>query len=1073
MVKFSPLGQIKGGSFDSPHADPYLDYLGVAQMALSLRGTSVERPIAIPVPRRFREFLACLECNPNFDMPRDFLENPKVAGLVLTSDEFYEIANDYVTKHAEAMELAFKLDFTTHQWMCLLCSFDKNSGERQRYLDKEVVVYFGDVQSPPQSLDQIDREPEYLNSRKGFRVKNLVFLDRANINKTAADDYSALTSEASSYLFERYLASFIETNQITLKDYQRVCGIDWKRSAFEMAAKNWIFARNGDTSDFQMEATYQFTEKTVKPGDGRDVYLPLLNGDLGEVLANQTLTNLSVKLGAGLNTMRSYISNEKYADAALIFLYIISEMEFLDIGTKNAAQGAAKGGGNPVSLVGIFADISVRLCNDSGVSRAPSEAQLKEMIERRLGNIQDFATWAHNLIDKVYHNLFYSDAEREGIFKSRQQELDITLPPVADIKAPHKKPTIGVSQLNNDPSIDPRELIYDRLSCKISLCSITGQSVNLSWEKEFVLENQLFPGMFHDGEDETCVPFIRACEILRDAGEHLGIPYGKIYDCRERDGHFENHDCEFDPRSPVPKTYLGQKFLEIRGVIKGPAPLSLSTSRFAIYNPELSARNFWDLLETLKRDDKFDRDFYKKFLIPAEANRAHYAEIAGVDRRKYGSIRVSHDEIFTGLVNSNSEDSRRRTISGCISKSGSTATDLAPGLIEDVSRNLGGLLLQIEEYIVNYRIKDAKLAFLNFIFHEDHYYRLQNDQKIISPERKSCASFTFLELAKSLKCDPRDVKLKIKELEQDLDALDFVIAARRLLKDTHDRLFYSEQERRELISQGREPVVSTTERDADSPKLTVIVPAFNEADRIRPPLQGIIKYLDARGAPYEVIVVDDGSEDNTAGLVNELAKQHPQVRCVRVEKNTGKGNAVRIGMRLAKGELVLFTDADGATPIEELEKLQRQLTDGGLQIAIGSRASDGTGATQVDSTWWRRAVGRVFNFAVSGALLSGVKDTQCGFKLFTSEAAKFLSAEQRSDGYSFDVELLYMARRVEMLIGEVSVNWHDRPGSKVKVWRDGMKMFLDLLKFRFQHRDINPEQYQKYRKVRREIGAHS
>jgi dolichyl-phosphate beta-glucosyltransferase len=110
---------------------------------------------------------------------------------------------------------------------------------------------------------------------------------------------------------------------------------------------------------------------------------------------------------------------------------------------------------------------------------------------------------------------------------------------------------------------------------------------------------------------------------------------------------------------------------------------------------------------------------------------------------------------------------------------------------------------------------------------------------------------------------------------------------------------------------------------------------------------------------------------------------------------------------------------------------------------------------------------------VRGLLLSGIKDTQCGFKLFTSEAAKFLAAEQKSERFGFDVELLYMARRAEMSIGEVPVNWHNRPGSKVKVWRDGMKMFLDLLKFRFQHRDINPELYQKYREVRREIGAHS
>jgi dolichyl-phosphate beta-glucosyltransferase len=305
-----------------------------------------------------------------------------------------------------------------------------------------------------------------------------------------------------------------------------------------------------------------------------------------------------------------------------------------------------------------------------------------------------------------------------------------------------------------------------------------------------------------------------------------------------------------------------------------------------------------------------------------------------------------------------------------------------------------------------------------------------------------------------------------------------LIEIRALLKDTHDRLFYSDQERGELIAQGLAPIVSRSKKDtygghslapANNPKLTVIVPAYNERDRISATLESIVKYLDNRGIPYEVIVADDGSTDNTAGLVDELAKQHPQVRCERVEQNTGKGDAVRRGMQLAKGELVLFTDADGATPIEELKNLEARLKEGNLQIAIGSRSSDGTGATQVDSTWWRRAVGRVFNFAVSGVLLSGVKDTQCGFKLFTSEAAKFLSAEQKSERFGFDVELLYMARRAKMQIGEVPVNWQDQPGSKVNVWRDGIKMFLDLLKFRFQHRDINPESYREYCEVRREM----
>jgi dolichyl-phosphate beta-glucosyltransferase len=632
---------------------------------------------------------------------------------------------------------------------------------------------------------------------------------------------------------------------------------------------------------------------------------------------------------------------------------------------------------------------------------------------------------------------------------------------------------------------DPLQLVYERLCAK---CLFFGEArdkfhrVDISQENRDFQRHPSLLGIFHDGEDPRRVPFQRACEIVREAGERLGMLYGRIYDYREIGGKLVNSLCKFNPRSAIHHEYLGQSLIEIRAKISGNGPTSLSTGLYAIYDAQSSNQAFKYRMAVLSQIEMFDRRFFNSLVSCVGRNAGRYVEIAGSESRKYQSIKGAQDEIFARLMDSKVVNEELRETHEHISKPHSPALLLGKDLCAYVSQNLGGTLLQVDSYLKDARFQDAKLAFLSFLFREDLYYRAGDNHPRIQPEVYSCAKLVILELAGCLKADPLDLKCVIQELARNRSDIGFVVAVRALLKDTHDRLFYSDQERGELIAQGRAPIVSRSKKDtygghslapANNPKLTVIVPAYNERDRISATLESIVKYLDNRGIPYEVIVADDGSTDNTAELVDELAKRHPQVRCERVEQNTGKGDAVRRGMQLARGEFVLFTDADGATPIEELERLEKQLIDGDLQIAIGSRSSDGTGATQVDSTWWRRAVGRVFNVAVSGVLLSGVKDTQCGFKLFTSEAAKFLSAEQKSERFGFDVELLYMARRAKMQIGEVPVNWQDQPGSKVNVWRDGIKMFLDLLKFRFQHRDINPESYREYCEVRREIGAHS
>jgi dolichyl-phosphate beta-glucosyltransferase len=240
--------------------------------------------------------------------------------------------------------------------------------------------------------------------------------------------------------------------------------------------------------------------------------------------------------------------------------------------------------------------------------------------------------------------------------------------------------------------------------------------------------------------------------------------------------------------------------------------------------------------------------------------------------------------------------------------------------------------------------------------------------------------------------------------------------------------------------------------ERSTPALSVIIPAYNEEERLPGYLEQVIQYFSGRGLNYEVIVVNDGSGDNTKGIVAGFQSKHPQVILHNVPVNRGKGNAVREGMRISRGARVLFTDADGATPIDQYERLEREMESSRSHMVIGSRQT--TETTEINSNLWRRFVGRVFNVAVQSILLPGIKDTQCGFKLFTNEAAKFLRERQTEERFSFDVEQLTIAKRAHIPVREVAVNWSDKPGSKVNVWRDGLKMFVDLVKFKWTHRTI-------------------
>jgi dolichyl-phosphate beta-glucosyltransferase len=247
------------------------------------------------------------------------------------------------------------------------------------------------------------------------------------------------------------------------------------------------------------------------------------------------------------------------------------------------------------------------------------------------------------------------------------------------------------------------------------------------------------------------------------------------------------------------------------------------------------------------------------------------------------------------------------------------------------------------------------------------------------------------------------------------------------------------------------------------PQISIVIPAFNEEARLPRFLDSVLTSLDAR--PIEVIVVDDGSRDGTQRVVLERCAKHPNLRLIALEHNCGKGAAVRAGMLAAKAPLRLFADADGATQITEIARLEAALKDG-VQVAIGSR--EGTG-TVVTASPLRRFLGRWFNRAVRLGAIRGIRDTQCGFKLFTAEATKKLFGLAREDGFAFDVEVLYLARKLGMGIAEVPVNWTEIAGSKVRLMRDGMRMLKSVLRIRARWRTGRYEGRQAKETPAREI----
>jgi dolichyl-phosphate beta-glucosyltransferase len=224
-------------------------------------------------------------------------------------------------------------------------------------------------------------------------------------------------------------------------------------------------------------------------------------------------------------------------------------------------------------------------------------------------------------------------------------------------------------------------------------------------------------------------------------------------------------------------------------------------------------------------------------------------------------------------------------------------------------------------------------------------------------------------------------------------------------------------------------------------ELSVVIPAYNEEGRLPPTLDRLRAYLGSRGLDHEIVVVDDGSRDATS----EIARAHGAT-VVRNDTNRGKGFAARRGMLLARGRRRLMTDADLSTPIEDLARLEARL-DEGYDVAIASRALPGSNV-EVRQPVYREAMGRLFNVCVRMLAVPGLHDTQCGFKLFTAAAAAASFEPARLDGFSFDVETLFIARRRGFRIAEVPVTWRNDEASRVGPL-NGFRAFVDLGRIRF------------------------
>jgi dolichyl-phosphate beta-glucosyltransferase len=229
--------------------------------------------------------------------------------------------------------------------------------------------------------------------------------------------------------------------------------------------------------------------------------------------------------------------------------------------------------------------------------------------------------------------------------------------------------------------------------------------------------------------------------------------------------------------------------------------------------------------------------------------------------------------------------------------------------------------------------------------------------------------------------------------------------------------------------------------------LSIVVPAFNEEHRLPPTLAALHAYLSSQPLRWEIVVVDDGSRDATCAVVERAMASIPNLRLVRQTPNRGKGAAVRLGMLAARGQIRVMSDADGSMSPDQLPRLLAPIVACTADVAIGSRYAEGA-RTDIKQPLYRVLWSRLANKVIQRSLVPGVRDTQCGFKAFTAEAARALFTLGRIDGWAFDLEILALARRAGFTIAEVGVAWTDDRRSRINPLKDMWKVVREAMTIR-------------------------
>ena len=235
--------------------------------------------------------------------------------------------------------------------------------------------------------------------------------------------------------------------------------------------------------------------------------------------------------------------------------------------------------------------------------------------------------------------------------------------------------------------------------------------------------------------------------------------------------------------------------------------------------------------------------------------------------------------------------------------------------------------------------------------------------------------------------------------------------------------------------------------------ISLVIPAYNEAKRFPDHLPEAADYLNARFEDYEVIVVDDGSQDDTAEVARSFDDRFKSLIVLRNPENRGKGYSVRRGVQAARFDYVLMSDADFSTPIQDLERLERVA--GPDKLVVGSRAVRESDITR-HQPFYRETMGKVFNVIVQGLVIRGIKDTQCGFKLISPMVKKRVIPLMQVNGFAFDVEMILLSRAAGIDVIEVGVRWHNDERTKVRTIQDSLGMITEIIRIRRMHKNTKP-----------------